>query len=294
MMKSILVVEDDFASRQYLLLLLKKLKFENVEEQFHELFTKQFHKLFPKAKKGKKYKATVIIDAHEQETYSKQKRTHEAIRGGKHKNGTNFFFKYLTMQVMIKNKIITLGVRFYSHEEHQRKLVDQLIQYAGEHVKIDLVLLDRGFRDAALLNNFEYRGASVLMPCVKDAKAEKCFDELREKKFKSTRFVISNNKKEAANVAEHALLLGVILSIFFTTVGIASAKPLFIFLGATKEMMPHVLNYAYIIFGGSLFMLLGFMANSILRGLGDMKTPMKVMIISTIINIILDPIFIFG
>jgi len=191
---------DDVPSGDALLQQLKKLEFENVERQFHELFLKQFHKLFPKAKRGKKYKATVIIDAHEQETYSKQKRTHEAIRGGKHKNGTNFFFKYLTMQVMIQNKIITLGVRFYSREEHQRELVDQFIVYAKQHVKIDLVLLDRGFRDAALLNNLEYREASVLMPCVKDAKAEKCFEELRKKKFKTKRFVISNNKKEAANV----------------------------------------------------------------------------------------------
>ncbi len=192
---------DDVPSGDALLQQLKKMEFENMNTQFQELFLKQFYNLFPKAKKkNKKYKAIIIIDAHEQETYSKEKRTSEAIRGGKHKNGTNFFFKYITMQVMINDKIITLGVRFYSREDQQRELVDELIKYAKGHVKIEVVLLDRGFRDASLLNNLEYREAPLLMPCVKDAKAEKCFEELRNKQFKTKRFVITNSKKEGANV----------------------------------------------------------------------------------------------
>ena len=192
---------DNVPSGDALLQQLKKMEFDNVNTQFKELFLNQFYKLFPKAKKkNKKYKAIIIIDAHEQETYSKEKRTSEAIRGGKHKNGTNFFFKYITMQVMIGDKIITLGVRFYSRKDQQRELVDELIKYAKEYIKIEVVLLDRGFRDASLLNNLEYREAPLLMPCVKDAKAEKCFEELQNKLFKTKRFVITNSKKEGANV----------------------------------------------------------------------------------------------
>lgn len=192
---------DDVPSGDALLQQLKKMEFDNVNVQFQELFLNQFYKIFPKAKKkNKRYKAIIIIDAHEQETYSKEKRTSKTIRGGKHKNGTNFFFKYLTMQVMIGDKIVTLGVRFYSREEQQRELVDELIKYAKEYIRIEVVLLDRGFRDASLLNNLEYREAPLLMPCVKDAKAEKCFEELRNKQFKTSRFVITNNKKEGANV----------------------------------------------------------------------------------------------
>src|SRR3989338_7527881 len=140
---------DDVPSGDALLQQLKKLEYKNVEKQFHELYLKQFYKLFPKAKKkNKKYAAIIIIDAHEQETYSKEKRTSKAIRGGKHKNGTNFFFKYLTMQVMIKDKIATLGIRFYSREDQQREL----------------------------------------------------FEELRNTQFKTKRWVITNSKKEGANV----------------------------------------------------------------------------------------------
>lgn len=191
---------DDVPSGDALLQQLKKLEFNAVEEQFHELFEKQFYEMFRKAKKGKKYKAIVIIDAHEQETYSKEKRTSKNIRGGKHKNGTNFFFKYLTMQVMIKDKIITLGVRFYSREEHQRKLVDELILLAKKFIKIKVVLLDRGFRDTKLLNNLEFRQAPVFMPMIKDKKAKKCFEELGKSRCKAVKFWISNNKGEYADV----------------------------------------------------------------------------------------------
>lgn len=191
---------DDVPSADALLQQLKKLEFNNIEEQYHELFVKQFYKMFPKAKKGKKYKAFVIIDAHEQETYSKKKRKSKNIRGGKHKNGTNFFFKYLTLQVLIKNKLITLGVRFYSRDKRQSKLVDEFIQLAKKYVKIGVVLLDRGFRDVNILNNLEYREARVLMPCVKDEKAQKCFDELGKKNFKVIKFWMQNKKGESADV----------------------------------------------------------------------------------------------
>lgn len=193
---------DDVPNGDTLLQQLKKLEFQSVEQQFHSIFLNQYYKLFPKAKKKKKkYNATVILDIHEQETYSKEKRISNNIRGGKHKNGTNFFFHYLTMQVIVKDKIVTLGVRFYRREEKLRELVDELIVYAQQHLKIEVVLLDRGFRDVTLLNNLEYRGANVLMPCVKDNKAEKLFDEmLTNKNFAVTRFQMVNQKKEGANV----------------------------------------------------------------------------------------------
>lgn len=191
---------DDKPNGDSLLQQLKKMEFENVENQYHELFEKQFYKLLPKAKKGKKYKAIVIIDGHEQETYSKEKKSHNNIRGGKHKNGTNFFFKYLTMQVLIKNKLITLAVKFYSRENTQAELVDELIEIAEKYVKIKAVLLDRGFRDVTIINNLEYRQAPVLMPMIKDKKGEKCFEELGKRNFKAIKYWLKNPQGEYADV----------------------------------------------------------------------------------------------
>ncbi len=191
---------DDKPNGDSLLQQLKKLGFEEVEQQFQELFEKQFYKMFPRAKKGKKYKAVVIIDNHEQETYSQEKRSSLNIRGGKHKNGTNFFFKYMTMQILIKDKLCTLSVKFYSRETTQARLVDRLIKQAKEYVRIKVVLLDRGFRDVKILNGLEYREAPVLMPMIKDKKAEKCFEELGKREFKAVKYWLRNPSGEYADV----------------------------------------------------------------------------------------------
>ncbi len=192
-------VIDDVPSGDALLQQLKKLEFKDVEKQFYELFKNQFYRMFPKSQK-KKYKAIIIIDAHEQETYTKEKRANNNVRGGKHKNGTNFFFKYLTMQVMIKKKILSLGVKFFHKDEKLPKLVDGLIQLAKKFVKIKVVLLDRGFRDVKILNNLEYREAKVLMPMFKDEKGRKCFEELGKRNLKAIKYWIRNNKAEFADL----------------------------------------------------------------------------------------------
>ena len=191
---------DEVPTGDALLQQLKKQKLSKVNDEFHNLFQKQFYELLPKAKK-KKYKAIVIIDVHEQETYSQDKKISSNIRGGKHKNGTNYFFKYLTMQVLVKGRLITLGLRFYSRNDQLRELVDELIVYSQQFVNIDVVLLDRGFRDAALLNQLEFRQADVLMPCYKDSKAEQCFAELGKQNFRTSRYSIASQKtKQVADV----------------------------------------------------------------------------------------------
>ncbi|MBW2992028.1 MATE family efflux transporter [Candidatus Woesearchaeota archaeon] len=98
---------------------------------------------------------------------------------------------------------------------------------------------------------------------------------------------------KANNVAVHALLLAVVLYIFFSVTGLLFGKQLFSLISSDAALLPLVLEYMNIIFAGSIFMFLAFIANNILRGEGNMKTPMVVMGSSAVLNIILDPIFIF-
>jgi putative MATE family efflux protein len=65
-------------------------------------------------------------------------------------------------------------------------------------------------------------------------------------------------------------------------------------MGATPKVVMLASNYSRWIFGFSLFMFIGLAAISVLRGLGDMKIPMIGMVSATVLNIILDPLLIFG
>ena len=104
------------------------------------------------------------------------------------------------MQVLIKNKLLTLGIMFQRRKEGQVRHVDKLIKLAKKYVKIKVALLDRGFRDVKILNNLEFRQTPVLMPMVKDKKGEKCFEDLGKKNFKAIKYWLRNKKGEYADV----------------------------------------------------------------------------------------------
>jgi putative MATE family efflux protein len=108
------------------------------------------------------------------------------------------------------------------------------------------------------------------------------------------RYLGCKRKQQAINAAEHSFLLAALMSLFFTVIGLIFQKPIFTLMGAGPEILPLVLGYSTWIFGGSIFIFFFVASSSVLRGEGDMKTPMRMMITSIVINTILDPLLIFG
>jgi len=108
------------------------------------------------------------------------------------------------------------------------------------------------------------------------------------------RLLGAKRKKEADIVAEHSILISIVIAFLFTFFILIFAEPIFKFAGADKNIMPLVLDYIRIIIWGAIFTFMMFTINSILRGEGDTKTPMYALGFSNILNAILDPIFIFG
>jgi putative MATE family efflux protein len=100
--------------------------------------------------------------------------------------------------------------------------------------------------------------------------------------------------KEASNVAEHSLLIAVAVGIIVAAGGILFSPPLFEFMGVHGEVLGMTTSYANLIFIGFVFMFLGFLSQGIIQAGGDTVTPTKNLATSAIVNIILDPIFIFG
>lgn len=103
----------------------------------------------------------------------------------------------------------------------------------------------------------------------------------------------ANDRKGAELAAAHAIFIGIGISLFITFFGLIFARPIFVLLGAGPNVLPLVLSYVRVLFIGMAFLVMGFVGNSILQGEGDMKTPMKILSFSVILNIALDPIFIF-
>lgn len=108
------------------------------------------------------------------------------------------------------------------------------------------------------------------------------------------RYVGAKNIKNADAVASQSIMLAFITALITVIVGLFFTDKLFQILGATQEVIEAGTGYLKILLLGGITMFLLFIGNSILQGEGDTVTPMKLMVLANVINIILDPVFIFG
>lgn len=103
-----------------------------------------------------------------------------------------------------------------------------------------------------------------------------------------------NNKAEAEHILGNALSLIIILAFVMSVAGLLFLDPMLQALGAEPKVLPQARIFTQIIFAGSVFMYIGFGLNNVIRAEGNPRLAMITMLISAIINTILNPIFIFG
>ncbi len=107
-----------------------------------------------------------------------------------------------------------------------------------------------------------------------------------------SRMIGAKDKKKADDVATHTIIIMVMAALIFALPFFIYAPTIFTRLGA-GPIAATAGEYARIIFGGTLIIFFGQVASALLRGEGDVKRAMVVMMISSGLNIILDPIFIY-
>ncbi|SEQ75027.1 putative efflux protein, MATE family [Lachnospiraceae bacterium NE2001] len=87
--------------------------------------------------------------------------------------------------------------------------------------------------------------------------------------------------------------LSVVLAILLTTFSVTMLPTLLRLMNTDPSLMKNCLKYGYIVFGGISLSICYNVSAAILRALGDSKTPLRAIIISSIINLGLDSFFIF-
>ena len=107
-----------------------------------------------------------------------------------------------------------------------------------------------------------------------------------------SRCIGAKNKKGSDNAAIHSIILTITLSVVLTTFILISLKYILHAMGA-GESLTLAVQYGQIVFGGLIFLIFTSVASGILRAEGDVKRPMYAMLATAILNIILNPIFIY-
>ena len=109
-----------------------------------------------------------------------------------------------------------------------------------------------------------------------------------------SRRVGEKHNQEASVTAFQAILTGLFVSLLIGIPGAIWADRLLSMMGASKNIVDNMSGYARIMLGGNIVIMMLFIINAIFRSAGDAAVAMKVLWIGNIINIILDPCFIFG
>lgn len=91
-----------------------------------------------------------------------------------------------------------------------------------------------------------------------------------------------------------ALTLSVLAVGAVSVLGIFFIEPMFRALGASETMMPHVVDYMQVWFGGIVLIVGPMVASNILRALGNAVLPSVMMMGAAVVNMVLDPFFIFS
>jgi len=99
---------------------------------------------------------------------------------------------------------------------------------------------------------------------------------------------------QAKETATGALMLTMVLAIVLAIVGVMTMEPIFRLMGADEEQLVLIKEYMLVWYGAGVFLAMPMVGNSVLRASGDTKTPSYVMAFGGLINVILDPILIFG
>ncbi len=102
------------------------------------------------------------------------------------------------------------------------------------------------------------------------------------------------NSELAGKSAIQAVILAFLCSIPFSFAGIFFARDLLSLMGADQWVLDKGYRYMQWMLGSNVVIVLLFVINSVFRGAGDAAIAMRILFISNAVNIVLDPLFIFG
>lgn len=109
-----------------------------------------------------------------------------------------------------------------------------------------------------------------------------------------SRAIGTGDQHKVRRLATDSLGLSVLIVAVLSVLGWLTSRPLFAAMGARDEVLDLVVAYMDIWYFGMPFLVVPMVAGSLLRATGDARIPSLTMVLSAVVNVILDPILIFG
>lgn len=109
-----------------------------------------------------------------------------------------------------------------------------------------------------------------------------------------SRAIGRGDQQQVRSLTTHAIILATAVVMAVSAVGLATQDLVFTALGADEALLPMLDEYMTVWYFGAAFLVVPMVGTSAIRATGDAKTPMTIMMVAAVVNIVLDPVFIFG
>lgn len=103
-----------------------------------------------------------------------------------------------------------------------------------------------------------------------------------------------NNKGSAEKIVGNSMTLSILLSVVLMIMGLVFLRPLLTLYGANSENIGFAMEYSTVIISGAVIFVLAQTTNNLLKGMGYAKRAFINFLFSIVVNVILDPLFIFA
>ncbi len=103
-----------------------------------------------------------------------------------------------------------------------------------------------------------------------------------------------NDLKQMNHITSQTIMVVFVLSIVLSFIGYLLSPYLIGLMGVSSDVYGGAVSYMQIIFSGIAFMFVYMVYQSLMRGIGDVKTPLYIVSGTVLLNLILDPLLIFG
>lgn len=108
-----------------------------------------------------------------------------------------------------------------------------------------------------------------------------------------SRRIGAKDREGVDRVGAHTMVIMVLMAVMITVPFFLLARPIFLGIGA-EDTIDDTVAYARVLFTGTIIIFFANVSNALLRGEGDARRAMLAMMLGGVMNIILDPLFIFG
>lgn len=108
------------------------------------------------------------------------------------------------------------------------------------------------------------------------------------------RLIGAGRQQEAGALATDNLLMTALVVVVISLLALVGLEPVFRLMGAGADLLPFIDSYMSVWLLGAVFLVVNMVGNSAMRASGDTRTPAKLMALSSVLNLMLDPLLIFG